>query len=164
RRPPHRDAEPQAHPRASPRARPAGGAVMTPVSLLATASYFPPRVVDNDFFALDPSSSRGAMFRGSKHRRHVDADETAVSMIARAAANLGPEAKDVDLILTNVTCPDLPFTGCGASVAHAIGATPRLVLDLHNSGCVSFVYMMKVASALIRAGEARTALLCNVQN
>jgi len=142
---------------------------MTAVSLLGTASYLPARVVDNDFFGLDVESNGGAMFRGSRHRHHVADDETAVSMIERAAARLGERlgagaVHGVDLILTNVTCPDLPFTGCGASVARALGAHPRVVVDLHNAGCVSFVYMMKLASVLIRAGEGTSALLCNVQN
>jgi 3-oxoacyl-[acyl-carrier-protein] synthase-3 len=142
---------------------------MTTVSLLGTASYLPERIVENDFFGLDVTSHRGAMFRGSRQRHHVADDETAVAMIERAAASLagklGADAvRDVDILLTNVTCLDMPFTGCGASVARAIGAKPRIVLDLHNAGCVSFVYMMKVASALIRAGEGKTALLCNVQN
>jgi 3-oxoacyl-[acyl-carrier-protein] synthase III len=141
---------------------------MTTVSLLGTASYLPARVVDNDFFGLDVGSSRGAMFRGTRLRHHIADDETAVSMIERAAARLGEQLgadaiRGVELILTNVSLPDLPFTGCGASVARALGVRPRVVVDLHNTGCVSFIYMMKVASALIRAGEGTSALLCNVQ-
>jgi 3-oxoacyl-[acyl-carrier-protein] synthase-3 len=141
---------------------------MTTVSLLGTASHMPARVVDNDFFGLDVGSSRGAMFRGTRLRHHIADDETAVSMIERAAARLGEQLgadtiRGVDLLLTNVSLPDQPFTGCGASVSHVLGLRPRLVVDLHNAGCISFIYMMKVASALIRAGEGTSALLCNVQ-
>jgi len=142
---------------------------VTTVSLLAAASYLPDQVVDNAFFDLDPASSRGAMFRGSRLRRHVAEDETAVSMIARAAeklaAEVGPDVvRNVDILLTNVHCLDLPFTGCGASVSNVMGARPGVIVDVHNAGCVSFVYMMKLASALIAAGEGKTALICNVQN
>lgn len=141
---------------------------MTTVSLLGTASHMPARVVDNDFFGLDVGSSRGAMFRGTRLRHHIADDETAVSMIERAAARLGEQLgadaiRGVDLLLTNVSLPDQPFTGCGSSVSHVLGLRPRLVVDLHNAGCISFIYMMKVASALIRAGEGTSALLCNVQ-
>lgn len=141
---------------------------MTTVSLLGTASHMPARVVDNDFFGLDVGSSRGAMFRGTRLRHHIADDETAVSMIERATARLGEQLgadtiRGVDLLLTNVSLPDQPFTGCGASVSHVLGLRPRLVVDLHNAGCISFIYMMKVASALIRAGEGTSALLCNVQ-
>jgi 3-oxoacyl-[acyl-carrier-protein] synthase III len=142
---------------------------VTTVSLLATASYLPEQVVDNAFFDLDPASSRGAMFRGSRLRRHVAEDETAVSMIARAADKLAAEVgrdvvRGVDILLTNVHCLDLPFTGCGASVSHVLGARPAVIIDVHNAGCVSFVYMMKLARALISAGEGTSALICNVQN
>jgi 3-oxoacyl-[acyl-carrier-protein] synthase III len=141
---------------------------MTTISLLGTARHMPARVVDNDFFGLDVGSSRGAMFRGTRLRHHIADDETAVSMIERAAARLGEQLgadaiRGVDLLLTNVSLPDQPFTGCGSSVSHVLGLRPRLVVDLHNAGCISFIYMMKVASALIRAGEGTSALLCNVQ-
>jgi 3-oxoacyl-[acyl-carrier-protein] synthase III len=142
---------------------------VTAVSLLGTASYLPERVVENDFFELDVASSRGAMFRGARQRHHVGDDESAVSMIARATARLserlgGEDLRKVDILLGNVTCLDMPFTGCGASVARAIGASPRTIIDVHNAGCVSFVYMMKLARALIAAGEGTTALIWNVQN
>jgi 3-oxoacyl-[acyl-carrier-protein] synthase III len=142
---------------------------MTTVSLLGTASYLPETIVDNAFFDLDVTASRGAMFRGSKQRRHVAEGESAVSMIERAARKLADQlgidlARDVDILLSNVPCLDMPFTGVGASVSHVIGARPRMILDVHNAGCVSFVYMMNVAKALIAAGEGKTALICNVQN
>lgn len=141
---------------------------MTPLSLIGTASYMPERVVDNAFFDLE-GRSKSAMFKGSRLRHHVAPGETAVDMIEKATARLSsrlgirPE-KDVDIILTNVSCPDMPFTGCGASVARVLGARPQWVLDLHNTGCISFVFMMAYARALMATSSARTALVCNVQN
>jgi 3-oxoacyl-[acyl-carrier-protein] synthase III len=141
---------------------------VTAVSLLGVASYLPERVVTNDYFAPDTAARKG-MFRAPSTRRHVARDELAVDMIERAGRrlvdrlNLDP-ARDVDVLFTNVTVPDQPFTGCGAEVAHRLGAHPRWVIDLHNAGCVSFIYMMELAQALVRATDARGALLCNVQN
>lgn len=139
---------------------------MKPVSLIATASYLPENVVDNAFFSA--AGAGGGMFKGARLRRHVAPGETSAEMIARAAEKLRdrlgirPE-RDIDLILTNTTCPDVPFTGCGASVARRLGARPEVVLDVHNAGCVSFVYMMSVARSLMTATAARTALICNAQ-
>jgi 3-oxoacyl-[acyl-carrier-protein] synthase-3 len=141
---------------------------MTPVSLLGVASYLPETVVTNDFFAPGAAARKG-MFTAPTTRRHVRRDEMAAPMIERAARrlidrlDLNP-ARDLDLILTNVTVPDQPFTGCGAEVAYRLGAHPRWVIDLHNGGCVSFIYMMELARTMIQAGQARGALLCNVQN
>jgi len=136
--------------------------------LAGTASYLPERVVDNDFFGAGDGARVSSMFKGSKTRHHVAPGEAAADMIAiatrRLADRLGFDPRGVDLILTNVSVPDMPFTGCGAVVTQKLGAQPRYVLDLHNSGCISFVYMMQAAQALMTTTGARTALLCNVQN
>lgn len=143
------------------------GPAVSAVSLLGVASHLPERVVANDFFAAGAAARKG-MFTAPTTRRHVARDETAADMIERAAArlvdrlNLTP-AGDIDIVLTNVAIPDQAFTGCGAEIAHRIGATPRWVIDLHNTGCVAFIVMMDLARTLLAAG-GRGALLCNVQN
>jgi 3-oxoacyl-[acyl-carrier-protein] synthase III len=141
---------------------------MKTVSLLGVASYLPEKVVTNDFFSPAASTRKG-MFAAPTLRRHVSVDVTASDMIERAATTLihehGLEAgRDIDILFTNVAVPDQPFTGCGAEVAHRLGARPRWVVDLHNSGCVAFIYMMELARMLLSASDARGALLCNVQN
>lgn len=141
---------------------------MTPVSLMGVASYLPEQVVGNDFFAPEAVGRRG-MFTAPHARRHVARDESAADLIERAAHrlidDLGLNApRDIDILFTNVTLPDEPFTGCGAEVAHRLGVRPRWVVDLHNAGCVSFIYMIELAQALMAGGDARGALLCNVQN
>jgi 3-oxoacyl-[acyl-carrier-protein] synthase III len=139
---------------------------MQDVSLIGTASYLPEKIIDNGFFE-NISSNR--MFAGIARRRHIEKDMTATSMIEKAAIklvkkyNLDPK-KDIDIILTNVTLPDEAFTGCGGIVSYRIGAHPTVILDLHNTGCVSFIYMMYLARILIRSGQGRSALVCNVQN
>jgi 3-oxoacyl-[acyl-carrier-protein] synthase-3 len=142
---------------------------MKTVSLVGAASYFPPRVVDNAFFQDGPEERAHVMFRGVKQRHHVSRDETASAMIVQAARKLAGRLnldvrKDIDILLTNVTSPDQPFTGCGADVARALSCNPPWILDVHNGGCVSFVYMIAQAQALMTCYGAKTALLCNVQN
>jgi 3-oxoacyl-[acyl-carrier-protein] synthase-3 len=127
----------------------------------------PEKVVDRSFFS--GATSKGGMFRGPEKRHHVAEGETAADMIEKAAGRLIDRlglrpAKDIDILLTNVSLPDQPFLGCGASVSRRIGASPAWILDVHNAGCVSFVYMMAVARSLMASGAARTALVCNVQN
>jgi 3-oxoacyl-[acyl-carrier-protein] synthase-3 len=141
---------------------------MNTVSLIAVASHLPEQVVDNSLFAEDTAARRG-MFRAPTTRRHVTADESAAHMIELAARRLidaerlDPE-RDIDILFTNVAIPDQAFTGCGAEVAQRIGARPRWIIDLHNTGCVSFLYMLDLARALMAGGDAKSALLCSVQN
>ena len=141
---------------------------MFPISLKAVASAFPETIVDNTFFGGPEASKPSGMFRGTKHRHHMAPGQSAVDLIVAASAKLdaqleAPMSQDVDIILTNVSMPDLPFTGCGAAVAKALGARPSAVYDLHNHGCVSFISMMDLARALMTTSGAKSALLCNVQ-
>src|SRR4051812_9382834 len=122
---------------------------MKTVSLLGVASYLPETIVTNDFFAKGAAAKKG-MFTAPTTRRHVRPGESAADMIERAAERLIREqgldpGKDIDVVFTNVAVPDQAFTGCGAEVAHRIGARPTWVVDLHNTGCVSFIYMMELA-------------------
>ncbi|HEX7452299.1 MAG TPA: hypothetical protein VF294_08440, partial [Polyangiaceae bacterium] len=138
------------------------------VSLLGVASYLPERIVTNESFAPGAAARRG-MFTAPTSRRNVGPDETATEMIRRASGRLLEKldlepARDIDILFTNVSVPDQAFTGCGAEVAHALGARPRWIVDLHNTGCVAFIYMMDLARVLLRATGAHGALLCNVQN
>ena len=143
---------------------------MRPVSLVGVASYMPEKIVGNDFFQDgDDDADVPLMFRGIKQRHHVARDESASSMIAKASRRLAENlnldlSRDVDLLLTNVTCPDMPFLGCGAVVAHDLGVRPKAVYDLHNGGCISFLIMLELARSLMTTHGYQSALLCNVQN
>lgn len=142
---------------------------MKTVSLVGAASYLPRNVVENSFFEDGSEERAHVMFRGVKQRHHVSRDETAQMMIVQATRKLADRLnldlrKDVDILMTNVTSPDQPFTGCGADVGKELGFQPNWVVDLHNGGCVSFVSMIAQAQALMTCYGARTALLCNVQN
>ena len=144
-----------------------------PISLVDVASYLPEQRVGVEWFAQyadkeDPLKD-SIMFRAPRYRHHVARDETAADMIERAFAALAERhgsdlGGQVDIVLTNVLLPDVPFTGVGAEVAHRIGARPEWVVDHHNGGCASFIAMIKLARALIASSGARTALLCCVQN
>jgi 3-oxoacyl-[acyl-carrier-protein] synthase-3 len=146
---------------------------MRPVSISNFGSYLPAACVGIDFFAeqagvagLEPQSP---LLSAPQARHHVAPGERAAEMIEKAArpmfAELGIEpAGHVDVLITNVLLPDALFTGSGAETAHLLGCNPEWIIDLHNSGCASFPYMIKLAQGIISAGEARTCLLANVQN
>lgn len=143
------------------------------VGVAGVGSYLPATEVGLDFFygedlPRDPMSN-SPLFRQPTTRRHVAPGERAAAMIDAAARpvfrrrGIDP-AGNVDVLITNVLLPDALFTGCGAEAADLLGCTPEWIIDLHNGGCASFPYMLKLARGLIAAGEARTALVCTVQN
>jgi 3-oxoacyl-[acyl-carrier-protein] synthase-3 len=139
-----------------------------PLSIVDVASHLPERIVDNSFFIQEEGRSTPAMFKGTRLRRHLGRAENAADQIAQAArtivdrVNLDP-ARDIDVIVTNVSIPDQPFTGCGAVVAKHIGARPSHIVDMANGGCISFVFMLEQVRWIFAATGAKTALICNGQ-
>jgi 3-oxoacyl-[acyl-carrier-protein] synthase-3 len=142
------------------------------VSVAGVGAYLPEKVVGLDFFFDGPPPDdpmlHSPLVGPPPLRHHVAPDQRASDMIHRAATpllkRLGIAATDIDILLTNVLVPDELFTGCGAETAALLGCAPEWMLDLHNTGCASFAYMMRLAGVLISTGQARTALLANVQN
>ncbi|OLF10440.1 3-oxoacyl-ACP synthase [Actinophytocola xinjiangensis] len=146
---------------------------MRPVSLVDLGSYLPDAEIGLEFFfgedLPDDPMSRSPVFKQPTTRRHVAPGDRAAEMIRDAAAPMFARrgidpAGNVDVLITNVLLPDALFTGCGAETAELLGCTPEWIIDLHNGGCASFPYMLKLARTIIGSGQARTALVCNVQN
>lgn len=143
---------------------------MPPVSIAAFGRYLPAEVVETEPVdpAVDPLGAN-PLLRLPRTRHLVARGERAAAMIAEAArpmfAGLGVEpAGNVDLLITNVLLPDNFITGSGAEAAHLLGCDPQSIIDLHNTGCAAFPYMLKIARSMIAASEARTVLIANVQN
>lgn len=141
-------------------------------SLLDISTYLPGEPVSADYYSGYAESDGlrdNVMFKAPKFRHHVAQDETAIDMVERATAGLierhGRDTiENVDVLITHVQLPDMPFYGSGGGIAHRLGMTPNWVLDLHNGGCAAFVLGMKLASALIDSGQAATALIAVAQN
>ncbi len=145
----------------------------SPVSLVDVASYLPENRVGAEYFAQFAKTDRMAkhvMFRAPAYRHHVAPDETAVDMGERAVRPLlerhgADEIEGVDILLTHTQLPDLAVSGTGADLAKRLGLKPSKLLDVHNSGCAAFVYLIELAQLLLRTTPgARTALIVTIQN
>ncbi|GAB18619.1 putative 3-oxoacyl-[acyl-carrier-protein] synthase [Gordonia effusa NBRC 100432] len=145
---------------------------MTVVSLTDVASYLPENRVGAEYFAQFAESdelANSVMFKAPAYRHHIGEDETVTDMIERAVEPLlarhGSEMlSQVDVLITHTQLPELPIHGAGGQVAHRLGIAPEWVIDLHNGGCVAFVYMMKLAKQILETTSARSALICTAQN
>ncbi len=142
------------------------------VSLLDISTYLPGEPVSADYyagFAESDALRESVMFKAPKFRHHVGDDETAIDMVEQAAAGIverhGQDTvSNVDILITHVQLPDMPFYGGGGEMAHRLGMKPNWVLDLHNGGCAAFVLGMNVARTLIESGQGETALVAVAQN
>ncbi len=135
------------------------------ISLVDIESVMPKKIVLNNYFGEEESRQKNKMFSGTIERRHMERDEMASDYFAQAAQNifarlnLDPQI-DVDMILTNVSIPDESFTGCGAVVNKKIQGKAQWIFDMHNTGCVSFIYLLDIAKTYFEAGKAKSALIC----
>jgi 3-oxoacyl-[acyl-carrier-protein] synthase-3 len=142
------------------------------VSLLDISTYLPGEPVPADYYAGFAESDDlrdNVMFKAPKFRHHVAEDETAIDMVERAAAGIverhGQDTiENIDILITHVQLPDVPFYGSGGGMAHRLGMKPNWVLDLHNGGCAAFVLGMQLAQNLIESGQGETALVAVAQN
>ena len=142
------------------------------VSLIDIANYLPENRVPAEYYtsqSADADMRDNPMFSPPEYRHHSGIDESNVDMIERASSGLvarhGPDVlADVDVLLTHSQMPDLPIVGAGGEVAHRLGMNPEVIIDVHNSGCASFVYMVNVARQLLGSGAGRTAMIACAAN
>ena len=138
------------------------------LSIKALGTAFPKKIIDNSYFSEELYSTNNPMFLGTKFRRHIGREQGASDLIAAAVSQVIDQTginrrTDIDVLLTNVTIPDEAFTGCGAVVCKKTGLKVSHIVDLHNTGCVSFLFMLDLANSLMRAHGARSAMICTAQ-
>ena len=99
---------------------------------------------------------------GIAERRWADPDETVVDMAeqaaAKAIANSGVEANDIDLVLVATCTMPTPVPSAAPKLADRLGIHAPGAYDV-SSGCSGFVYSINAASAAIRAGQASNVLV-----
>ncbi|MEJ8566699.1 ketoacyl-ACP synthase III [Elongatibacter sediminis] len=122
----------------------------------------PPAVMTNDDMAsvIDTSDEWIRTRSGIRERRvsHVPPSELARVACARALAAAGKSPEEVDLLIVATCTPDTVIPSCAAHVQRKLGAVNAAVFDL-NAGCSGFVYALNTATALVRSGGYRCALV-----
>ncbi len=136
--------------------------------VLGLGGYRPRRRVTNDELAqvMETSDEWIQSRVGIAERRWASEDETLVEMSvaaggkALAASGLAPDEVDL-VILASASLKD-PIPGIGPQVGYRLGIPRPGAFDL-NAGCAGFCYALESASAAIRAGSARNALVVGVE-
>jgi 3-oxoacyl-[acyl-carrier-protein] synthase-3 len=132
--------------------------------VLAYGDHRPATVVTNDDLArvMDTNDAWIRERTGIVTRRHAGPGETVASMAvaasAKALANAGVDAADVDLVLLASCTLTRPVPGSAATVAADLGAVRAGAVDV-NAACAGFCYGLSWAADAIRSGSARTVLV-----
>jgi 3-oxoacyl-[acyl-carrier-protein] synthase III len=126
----------------------------------------PPAVLTNADLAtfLDTSDEWITSRTGMQERRisHVSAVELATTAAARAIACAGLTAGDIDLIIYGGVSNEELCPNSASGVQVALGATRAAAMDL-NTACTSFCYGLATATAMIRSGMIRSAVVIGVE-
>ncbi|MBY0337109.1 MAG: ketoacyl-ACP synthase III [Acetobacteraceae bacterium] len=132
--------------------------------------FLPAQVLTNDElaarFRLDTSDEWIRERSGITRRHLAGPGDSATSMGAEAArralaqAGIGPE--EVDAVIVATATPDSAFPSTAVHIQAALGITRGFGFDL-SAACTGFIYALSVADSLIRAGQARCALVIGTE-
>lgn len=140
---------------------------MTFAAITGWGAAMPQNVLSNADLStfLDTNDEWITSRTGMKERRisHVGATEMATLASKRALACAGLDAADVDLIVYGSCSNDEQVPNSASGVQLALGATRAAAMDV-NTACTSFLYSLSTASAMIRTGAIRTAIVIGVEH
>ena len=126
----------------------------------------PPAVLSNEDLStfLDTNDEWITTRTGMKERRisHVSAIELATVAAARAIACAGLAPSDIDLIVYGSCSYDEQVPNSASGVQVALGARNAASMDV-NTACTSFLYGLSSATAMIRTGMVRNAVIIGVE-
>jgi 3-oxoacyl-[acyl-carrier-protein] synthase-3 len=132
--------------------------------IVGTGSYLPPNAVSNDDLARRvDTSDEWIVSRTGIRQRHIASAEQTSSDLAVEASNAalaaaGVSAADLDLIIVATSTPDFVFPSTACLVQARLGVKGCPAFDV-QAVCSGFVYALALADSLVRAGQARTALI-----
>ena len=141
---------------------------MTCARITGTGSYLPEKILTNeDLERTVATSSQWIVDRTGIRERHIAADGECASDLATAAGRRALEAAgiapaDVDLTIVATTTPDMVFPSTACIVQDKLGIPGGAAFDV-QAVCSGFVYAVGTANAMIRTGQARTALVIGAE-
>jgi 3-oxoacyl-[acyl-carrier-protein] synthase-3 len=139
---------------------------MTYAAITGWGACMPPAVLTNADLAtfLDTNDAWITSRTGMQQRRisHVTAMELATIAADRALACAGLRAEDVDLIMYGAVSNGEHCPNSASGVQVSLGATKAASIDI-NTACTSFCYGLATATAMIRTGMVRNAVVLGVE-
>jgi 3-oxoacyl-[acyl-carrier-protein] synthase III len=126
----------------------------------------PPAVLTNhDLSTILDTSDEWIVSRTGIHERHIShvgLEELGYVAAARALAAAGLAGARVELIVFGTCSHDDQVPNMASGIQVRIGAGPAAAFDI-NTACTSFLYGLSAASALIRGGVVRNALVIGAE-
>ncbi len=138
--------------------------------ILGCGGHLPADVVSNAAlaarFGLDTTDEWITERSGIRQRHLAGPGDTAAGLGAEAArralAAAGVDASEVDAIIVATATPDSAFPSTAVRIQALLGMERGFGFDV-SAACTGFVYALSVADALLRGGNARTALVIGTE-
>ncbi len=127
-------------------------------------SALPKRVMTNDDLSkVVDTSHEWIVERTGIHARHIAGEGETTRTLAVAAAREAlaaakMDAQEIDLIVLATSTPDQTFPATATSVQADLGIRHGMAFDV-QAVCSGFVYALTTADALLKAGQAKAALV-----
>jgi 3-oxoacyl-[acyl-carrier-protein] synthase-3 len=139
---------------------------VTYAAITGWGKCLPPAILTNqDISTFLPTDDAWITSRtGMKERRisHVRGIELAITASLRAIACAGLRGEDIELVVYGSCSNDEAVPNSASGVQAMIGATRAASFDV-NTACTSFMYGLSIATAMIKSGVARNALVIGVE-
>src|SRR6266702_2636439 len=143
-----------------------GGSRVINAAITGWGKCLPPAVLSNqDLTTLMDTTDDWIVSRtGIRERRvsHVTLGELAYVASARALAAAGLQGSAIDLIVFGTCSHEDQVPNMASGVQLRIGAAAAAAMDI-NTACTSFLYGLSSATALIRTGVVRNALVIGAE-
>jgi 3-oxoacyl-[acyl-carrier-protein] synthase-3 len=136
--------------------------------IAGVGSALPTRRVDNaELAAQVDTSDEWIVERTGIRTRYIAGEGETTATLAtdacrKALAEAGVDATDVDLIVLATATPDQTFPSSATKVQALLGIRDCIAFDVH-AVCTGFLYALSVADAMLRGGNARTALVIGAE-
>jgi len=135
-------------------------------AIIGWGKCLPPAILSNADLAtfLDTSDEWILTRTGIRERRvsHVPLSEIGYVAAMRALACAGVQGKDIELIVFGTTSYDDQVPNVASGIQRRIGADGCAAMDV-NTACTSFLYSLSTATALIRTGVVKNALVIGAE-
>jgi 3-oxoacyl-[acyl-carrier-protein] synthase III len=135
-------------------------------AIVGWGKCLPPAVLSNpDIATILETSDEWIISRtGIRERRvsHVPLGELMYVAAARALACAGMEGKQLELIVAGTTSYDDQAPNVASGVQRRVGAEGCAAMDI-NTACTSFLYSLSTATAMIRSGVVKNALVLGAE-
>jgi 3-oxoacyl-[acyl-carrier-protein] synthase-3 len=139
---------------------------MTYAAITGWGKCMPPAVLDNAALSklVETTDDWITSRTGIKERRVSHVPMTTLSHVAaaRALACAGVDASEIDLIVLGTVSMDEHVPNTASGVQMLLGAHNAAAMDI-NTACTSFLYGLSAATAMIRTGVVRNAIVIGVE-